>query len=356
MKKSVFKAAKNLRALHADAILLLPNSFRAALIARLARIPIRAGYTRDRRSWLLTDGVQVKQQQQPTPTSKYYLHLANMLFNTSEQLSLPTISASQRKPDVLNEFPSPIVLLVAGASKPQKRWAPERFAQVADALHAIGATCCAIGSPDEHELIQEIIASASSPIHDLTQSGITLGSLKNVVKHADLMITNDTGPRHLAVAVGIPTITLYGPTDYRWTKYECAHDIAFLADPFLPDTRSLLTVTPQRCNINQHSSKRCHCNCKSSFLLRRTQFWILPLELFGQYFERCFQNTINSNERQSQQVVAKRVQLLKSLEIQSMVASPNKYSSSNETRKMKSSSIPLAVITQATNASKNRNS
>jgi len=250
MKSSVFKAAKQIRAIHATAIILLPNSFRAALIARLARIPIRAGYIRDRRGWLLTNGVQVEQQQVPIPTSKYYLQLANTLFDTTEQLSLPTIVTNQTKPTVLSQFSAPIVLLVAGASKPQKRWAPERFAQVADALYAIGATCCAVGSPNEHELIQEVIAFASSPIHDLTQSGITLGSLKDVVQHADLMITNDTGPRHLAVAVGVPTITLYGPTDYRWTKYECDHDIAILADPFLPEN-FVADSNPLRCEINQ---------------------------------------------------------------------------------------------------------
>jgi heptosyltransferase-2 len=63
------------------------------------------------------------------------------------------------------------------------------------------------------------------------------------------MITNDTGPRHLAVAVGVPTITLYGPTDYRWTKYDCPHDIAILADPFLPENL-VADSNPMRCKIN----------------------------------------------------------------------------------------------------------
>ncbi len=48
------------------------------------------------------------------------------------------------------------------------------------------------------------------------------------------MITNDTGPRHLAVATGTPVIKLYGPTDFRWTKYDCENDVAILAEPFLP--------------------------------------------------------------------------------------------------------------------------
>ena len=250
MKSSMFIAAKELRSLSADAIILLPNSFRSAMIAKLARIPIRCGYKRDRRSWLLTEGVPVIQQHQPTPTTEYYLRLANVLFDAEEQLSLPTIGTRKPQHGILDKYSHPIVLLVVGASKPKKRWAPERFARVADSLHEMGATCCAIGSPEEHELIQEVVFVANSPVHDLTQSDLTLESLKDVIQQADLMITNDTGPRHLAVAYGTPTITLYGPTDYRWTQYSCTHDLAILADPFLPD--SLVADNNQaRCNINR---------------------------------------------------------------------------------------------------------
>jgi heptosyltransferase-2 len=253
MKSSVFVAAKKLRAINSDSIILLPNSIRSALIARLARIPIRAGYKRDGRSWLLTLGVTVDQQHEPTPTSGYYLNLANELFEMQESPSLPTIGISDAQHakalNILKGISSPIVLLVVGASKSQKRWNPKHFATVADALHDMGATCCAIGSPDEQALIQEVVHAATAPIHDFTQSGMTLGTLKGVVQKAALMITNDTGPRHLAIASGTPTIALYGPTDFRWTKYACNHDVAVLADPFLP-TNLVADDNPTRCEIN----------------------------------------------------------------------------------------------------------
>ncbi|MBC8203353.1 MAG: lipopolysaccharide heptosyltransferase II [Planctomycetes bacterium] len=249
MKSSVFTAAKQLRSVEGDAIVLLPNSFRSALIARLAKVPVRGGYKRDRRSWLLTDGVIVLQQHKPTPTSEYYLHLANELFGMNEKPTLPTMGTCSTQIDVLNEFSKPIVLFVAGASKSEKRWAPDKFAKVADALSELGATCCAIGSPDEHVLVQKIVDAAQAPVHDLTQEEITLGTLQAVVQQASVMITNDTGPRHLAVASGTPTITVYGPTDYRWTKYDCSHDIPVLSDPFLPE-ELIANSNPHRCDIN----------------------------------------------------------------------------------------------------------
>jgi heptosyltransferase-2 len=250
MKTSVFTAAKQLRAADGDAIVLLPNSFRSALIAKIAKIPVRAGYNRDWRSWLLTQGVPVEQQNKPSPTGEYYLHLANEMFEMNAQPTLPSMGDCVSQHDALNEFSKPIVLLVAGASKPEKRWDTRKFAEVADALSKMGATCCALGSPDEYELVQEIVDAAQAPVHNLTRSGITLGSLQEVVNQANVMITNDTGPRHIAIATGTPTITLYGPTDYRWTKYECAHDIPLLADPFLPENL-VADSNPLRCNINK---------------------------------------------------------------------------------------------------------
>jgi len=249
MKAGVFSAAMKLKMLQADAIVLLPNSFRSALIAKLSGIKIRGGYKRYWRSWLLTDGIEVQTHSVPTPTSMYYLHLANELFGMQENDAMPSFITSESQHEIMNEFSRPIVLLVVGASKPHKRWAPERFAEVADALHDKGATCLAIGSPEEYDLVQNIVLAATSPVHNLTRSGVTLGSLSSIVQQSDVMITNDTGPRHLAVANGTPVITLYGPTDYRWTTYDCDNDIAVLADPFLPN-HLIADSHPARCNIN----------------------------------------------------------------------------------------------------------
>ena len=248
MKASVFQAGKKLRTMGADAIVLLPNSIRSALIAKLSGIPVRCGYRRDWRSWLLTESIPVTKTALPTPTSEYYLHLINTLCNTNEAMAPPSLSGGEVT-NFFEQFTPPIVLLVAGASKEQKRWAPKNFAKVADALTKQGATCFGIGSPDEFDLVEQIVSSSTAEVHNVTRSGIDLSSLPSLIAQANLMITNDTGPRHIAVATNTPVVTLYGPTDFRWTTYETENDIPVLADPFLPE-EFLADNNPQRCNIN----------------------------------------------------------------------------------------------------------
>ena len=62
-----------------------------------------------------------------------------------------------------------------------------------------------------------------------------LGSLKAVIAESSLLITNDTGPRHIAAALGTPLVSLLGPTDHRWTTIACPHEHIVVANPFLPE-------------------------------------------------------------------------------------------------------------------------
>ena len=235
--KKVFPSVYALKQMNSDSILLLPNSFRSALIAKLSGIPNRIGYARGFRSAFLTHAIEPRKSNEPIPTAEYYNELASQIFGTSES-SLPSVGLSKQQQEtasqIIDSISEPIVLLVPGASKAKKRWCPTRFAEVADALSNAGATCCIVGSPEEQHIAQEVAKHASMPIVDLTTKGLSLGSLKGVVHGSQLMITNDTGPRHLAVATDTPVVTLYGSTDYRWTKYGCETDIALVAEPFLP--------------------------------------------------------------------------------------------------------------------------
>jgi ADP-heptose:LPS heptosyltransferase len=83
--------------------------------------------------------------------------------------------------------------------------------------------------------------------------GVTLSSLKSIVRRAKLMVTNDTGPRHLAAAFGVPLVSLFGPTDHRWTTIPTrpgAPELLLLADPDLP-ANEVANDHPERCRIDR---------------------------------------------------------------------------------------------------------
>ena len=150
----------------------------------------------------------------------------------------------------------------------------ERFAQLAHHLHTVhGLTVLLNGSPGERDLLEDIAARAGAldataataqcrPVV-LPAHGGTLGSLKAMLRDARLLVTNDTGPRHIAIALGTPTVSLFGPTDARWTTVPTHADtgagtgadtvqgteIILIADPDLPPG-VIANDVPDRCRID----------------------------------------------------------------------------------------------------------
>jgi len=237
-----WRLGRAIRGTGADGVLLLPNSFKSALGARLSGAKTRIGYARDGRGWLLSDPVAVTaaKPSPPIPAVRSYAELAMQALGApsiDQRLELAITDEQQAAGDeMLREVPGRFVILNPGANRPDKRWPAARFAMVADALAKRCTLAIVVnGSPGEREVIDAVKAAANTPIIDLSQRGVTLGSLKAVVKRAALMITNDTGPRHLAAALGTPMVTLFGPTDHRWTTLDCPQERLLLAEPFLPE-------------------------------------------------------------------------------------------------------------------------
>ena len=79
---------------------------------------------------------------------------------------------------------------------------------------------------------------------------LNLGILKALADRAALVITNDTGPRHIAAAMNAPLVSLFGPTDHRWTTLPDARELTLLGDPFLPE-EAMADQHPERCAIDQ---------------------------------------------------------------------------------------------------------
>ena len=282
------KAANKVRPRRYDTALLLTNSFSTALTTRLAFIPRRIGYNRDSRGMLLTDPIipprNPDKSWKLTPAVDYYWNVASHLLDQEPvdwsihtptncvdlPLALPSaaqmeLSASEtdreKAIEVLRsagiEPDQPYAILNPGGNNTAKRWPADRFAKLADYLYTQHNLPVLInGSPPETELVDEIIAAAETDPISLPKLGNTLGALKPIIDGARIMITNDTGPRHIAAAFGTPLITLFGPTDPRWTTIPThpmpdgsSSEIILVADPDLPPSESA-NDHPERCAID----------------------------------------------------------------------------------------------------------
>lgn len=268
--------ASKLRPRRYDAALLLTNSFSTALITRLAFIPRRIGYDRDGRGFMLTHKIVPPRKPggwQPIPAVTYYLDLARFLLDASierdddkpwwesiapvtERLTLcvsdeDRAEAAAALADAGLAPNDPIALLNPGANNPAKRWPAERFARVADHLATKHDLQVAIsGGPAEEQIVQDVIDAASTEPVSLV-GRTSLGALKALLERARILVTNDTGPRHIAAALDTPVVSLFGPTDPRWTLIHApAGEIMITADPDLPPDQ-VADDHPDRCRIDR---------------------------------------------------------------------------------------------------------
>lgn len=238
-KGDFFDLAARLHAGRFDLAVLLPNSFKTALVCKMARIPRILGYERDGRSFLLTDRLlpsKDKGKFVPSPIVKYYLGLAHYLGSkqTDLKMELFVTPAEQREarevfarcgldPELdrpASHAKSPLILLNPGAAfGAAKCWRPEYFAELADRMvDELGAIVLLSAAPKERPIVEAIKRQMRHAPVDLSNKGTTLGSLKEIVRRCDLMVTNDTGPRHIAAAMDVPVVTVFGPTHPEWTE------------------------------------------------------------------------------------------------------------------------------------------
>lgn len=278
-------AAQRVRTRRYASALLLTNSFSTALSIRLAGIPRRLGYDRDGRAMLLTERLTPQRRRDvspyrksrtdpaawaPVPACEYYARLVRAFLKDDRareralELALSP-AQSQAGADLLHRAGlsdnEPFCVLNPGGNNPAKRWPAERFAKVA--AHLIRQHRLRVlinGSPAEAELADDLVAhlQRNDPDMDgravaLPRLGGSLASLKELLRRAALLVTNDTGPRHIAAAFSTPVVTLFGPTDHRWTTLtpwlpKGAAERILLADPTLPE-EEVANDHPDRCRI-----------------------------------------------------------------------------------------------------------
>ncbi|MCP4837837.1 MAG: glycosyltransferase family 9 protein [Planctomycetes bacterium] len=231
-----WRAGAAIAATKPEAVLVLPGSWRSALTSRLSGASRRIGYARDARGWMLSDATKPPDRSHPVSTVGWYAGLVD----ADAAVGLPELSATEvDRADAAEVLPPHFkhyAVLVPGANREDKRWPADRFAAIANVLHtARGWPSVISGGPSEQSLCAEVASECNGPVIDLAAAGSSLAALKAIVDGAELMVTNDTGPRHIAIGLGTPVVSLFGPTDHRWTLMSEANECRLLAEPFLPE-------------------------------------------------------------------------------------------------------------------------
>jgi heptosyltransferase I len=212
-----------------DLVIALQVYLKAGLVTKILRSPRKLGFDRARArdaNWLFTtERIPARGQR----------HVQDQYFEFLEHLGVPpllewrlgpTAEEAARYAGALPPDPRPTVAFVVGTSKPAKEWPAERYAALADLLAERGMRTVLVGgrSPRELAAAETIAREAVHPPLDLLEWD--LRKLVSVLDRVDVLVSPDTGPLHMGVALGTPTVSLMGYTNpKRVGPYRRFHDL-----------------------------------------------------------------------------------------------------------------------------------
>jgi heptosyltransferase-2 len=212
---------------------LLQNAFDAALLVWLAGIPERVGYSRDARRLLLTNPIPVpKPGEIPRHQRFYYVELlrrAGWIDDYPDSESIRLSGAADARAAGRRRFHALGCGAVVGVSPGAafggaKRWLPERFAQAAASVaRETGATVVLFGSTGEAELCSQVMARIEGVAVQNLAGKTTLAEFIEYAAACRVFLTNDSGAMHIASALGVPTVTVFGATDETATGPAGSH-------------------------------------------------------------------------------------------------------------------------------------
>lgn len=219
------RAAWRLRRYARDISVIFPHSTRTALLAWLAGSRRRIGYDREGRSFLLTDPVAPYRENgriTPVYMAREYLDLVGTLGCEDDGQGLELHTAEEELAAVRRYLPGEgrVVGIAPGAAfGPSKCWPAERYAAVADKLASEwGAHCVLLTGPGEEDTRAAVLGAARTCLIECHEGHPTIARLKASIAALDLLICNDSGPRHIAIAFKKPVICIMGPTSPRYTE------------------------------------------------------------------------------------------------------------------------------------------
>ena len=259
-QKNPFSVAQELKKNKFTHAILFKNSFVSALAVYLAGILSRIGYAREGRGFLLTDKLYPPKlpngKFKPVSAIDSYLAIASRSGCDTADRELELLIEAQDEQQLCNKLPQvlnldgPLVVLVpGGAYGPSKCWPNVRFAQTADWLITnYNASIVISVAPEslENQIAKEICDSSKHKLINLAEMPISLGELKALFSIAELVISNDTGPRHIAIALERKVITLFGATNPAWTNTNYENEIQIIGNvPCAPCSKP-------KCKKNEH--------------------------------------------------------------------------------------------------------
>lgn len=198
-----------------DVAILLPNSLRSALEARLARIPRVVGYQGHSRKWLLHQIIPRKKR--ITPTEHHVRHYLRIAWRIGAEVEDPTLLDPLPGPRA-PAGTKPRIGIVAGAEYgPAKRWPLDRFAEAIRQIRSsMDAEIVLYGTTAEQPLGRELSALLEGQCTDRIGQ-TSLAGLIQELRQCHLLLTNDTGTMHLAALLGTPVVAIFGSTEPAWT-------------------------------------------------------------------------------------------------------------------------------------------
>jgi heptosyltransferase-1 len=246
--RDIGRVRRELRAMRYDIVVEMQGAVRAAMVARWARTGRIIGEAEPREypaRWFFdekvaTRGIHVIEQS---------LEVANAIFGEDLALMLPLLPCDAAAEAKAAALPQPFVLISPGAGWGAKRWPPDRYGDVAHRLANAGYGVVINSGPAEDYLAREIVASSHGAARSLV---LDMAELIAVTRRASLAIAGDTGPLHLACALGKPVVGIYGPTDpARNGPFHCASRVLRHPESVRDHARrdepeaGLLTITPE---------------------------------------------------------------------------------------------------------------
>ena len=260
-EQNSWSLVRRLRSMELDTMIVLPNSLRTGLIAWLSGAGERVGYARNGRGLLLTKRLEpLRSGREYTPVSAvdYYLELARALGcrSTPRTLELATTDDDEIAADRawkqlgLPRSENVVAFCPAGAFGAAKHWPVEHFAELARRIaEAEDRHVLVICGPAERAAAQQITSlAADRRVVSLAGQDLSIGLTKACLRRADLLVTTDSGPRHLAAGFQVPTVALFGSTDPRWSINYNPLEIRLREDlPCAPCAKRVCPLKHHRC-------------------------------------------------------------------------------------------------------------